>query len=84
MTARVSGDAAESFLPVVRPTQVAPTQTIATHGGVDVAALDVTTIEASGGGDMWVGAGSARWKGQPLMKSLSERQRYELTGMISR
>jgi hypothetical protein len=52
------GDVAESFLPVVVPTQAAPTQAIATHGVVNVAALDVTTIKTCGGGDMWVDASS--------------------------
>jgi hypothetical protein len=36
--------------------QVAPAQAIAAHGVVDIAALDVTTAKAGGGGDMWVGA----------------------------
>jgi hypothetical protein len=37
--------AAESFLPVVVPPRVAPTQAMVTHGVVDIAALDETTIK---------------------------------------
>jgi hypothetical protein len=48
-----------SFLPVVVTTRVAPTQAIATHDEVNVAALDVTTTKTGVGGDMWVGASSA-------------------------
>jgi hypothetical protein len=38
-------DEAESFLPVTTPAQAAPAQAIATHGLVDVAALDVKTAK---------------------------------------
>jgi hypothetical protein len=51
----VGRDAAESFLPVVVPTQAAPAQAIATHGVVDV-----TPTKTSGGGDMRVGASIAK------------------------
>jgi hypothetical protein len=37
-------------------TRVAPTQAIATHGVVDIAALDEAYTKASGGGYMQVGA----------------------------
>jgi hypothetical protein len=57
---RTGGDAAESFLPVVVPTQSAPAEAIATHGVVDVAALDVKTTKASGSGYMRIGAGCAK------------------------
>jgi hypothetical protein len=60
ITARVGGDAAESFLPVVVPMRAAPAQAMAAHGVVDIAALDVMTTKTSGGGDMWVGASSAK------------------------
>jgi hypothetical protein len=58
--ARTGGDAAESFLHVVMSTRAASAQTIATHGMVDVAALDVTPTKTSGGGDMRVGPSSAK------------------------
>jgi hypothetical protein len=48
-----------SFLPVVVPTRAATALAIATHVGVDVTVLDVTTTKTSGEGDMWVGASSA-------------------------
>jgi hypothetical protein len=57
---RVGGDASESFLPVVVPTRAAPAEAIATHGVVDVAALDVTTTKASGSGYMRIGAGCTK------------------------
>jgi hypothetical protein len=40
-------------------TRVALAQAIATHGMVDVAALQVATAKAGGGGDMWVGHSGA-------------------------
>jgi hypothetical protein len=40
--------------------RAAPTQAIATHGAVNVAALDQTTTKAGGDGDMRVGASSAK------------------------
>jgi hypothetical protein len=60
IAARAGGDAAESLLPVVVPTREAAAEAIAAHGVVDVAALDVTTAEASGGGDVRVGASCAK------------------------
>jgi hypothetical protein len=59
-TAGTGGDAAESFLPVVKLTRAAPAQAIATHGVVDIAGLDVTSTKTSSGRDMWVGASSAK------------------------
>jgi hypothetical protein len=60
IAARAGGDVAESLLPVVVPTRVAAAEAIAAHGVVDVAALDVTTTKASGGGDVRVGASCAK------------------------
>jgi hypothetical protein len=60
ITARAIEDVAESFLPVVVPTRAAPALAIATHGVVDVAALDVTTTKTGGGADIWVVASSAK------------------------
>jgi hypothetical protein len=60
IAARAGGDAAESLLPVVVPTRATAAQAIAAHGVVDVAALDVTTTKASGGGDVRVGASCAK------------------------
>jgi hypothetical protein len=51
---------AESLLPVVVPTRAAAAEAIAAHGVVGVAALDVTTTKASGGGDVRVGASCAK------------------------
>jgi hypothetical protein len=48
----VSRDAAEGLLPVIVPMRAAPAQVIPTHGMVDVAALDVTTLKVRGGGDI--------------------------------
>jgi hypothetical protein len=62
IAARAGGDAAESLLPVVVPTRAAPAQAIAAHGVVDIAALDVMTTKASGGGDVRVGASGAESK----------------------
>jgi hypothetical protein len=62
IAARAGGDAAESLLPVVVPTQAVPAQATAPLGVVDVAALDVTTTKASGGGDVRVGASGAESK----------------------
>jgi hypothetical protein len=55
-TARTGRDTAESFLPVVVPTRAIPTQAIATHVVVYIAALDVTPTRTSDGGDMRVAA----------------------------
>jgi hypothetical protein len=41
-------------------TRSAAAKAIAAHGVVDVAALDMTTAKASGGGDMQIGARSAK------------------------
>jgi hypothetical protein len=41
-------------------TRTAAAEAIAAHGVVDVAALDVTTTKASGGGDVRVGASCAK------------------------
>jgi hypothetical protein len=57
-TASTGRDAAESFLSVVTLTRAA--QAIATHGVVDITALDVTPTKANGGRDMWVGASSTK------------------------
>jgi hypothetical protein len=48
------------FLLLVMPTRPAPTQVIATHGVVDVAALDVTNATVGDGGDMWVDTSDAK------------------------
>jgi hypothetical protein len=40
--------------------QAAPTQAIAAHGVVAVAALDVTTAKSGSGGDMWVRSSGAK------------------------
>jgi hypothetical protein len=40
-------------------TRAASAQAIATHGVVDIIALDVTPTKTSGGGDMGVGAHSS-------------------------
>jgi hypothetical protein len=48
------------FFPVVTSTRAAPAQAIATHGVVDITALDVTPTKANGGRDMWVGASSTK------------------------
>jgi hypothetical protein len=56
IAARAGGDAAESLRPVVVTMRAAAAEAIAAHGVVDVAALEVTTTKASGGGDVWVGA----------------------------
>jgi hypothetical protein len=56
IAARATRDAAESCLPVIVPVRAAPAPAISVHGMVDVTALDVTTTEADGCGDMWVGA----------------------------
>jgi hypothetical protein len=76
IASRTGGDAAESLLPLVMPARAAAAEAIAAHGVVDIAALDVTTTKASSSGDM------RQW--QPLMKSPSERQRYGMTGTVSR
>jgi hypothetical protein len=62
--------------------RAAPTHEIAAQAVVDVAAWDVTTSKASGGGDMWVGASGARRKWQLFMKSPSERQGCESTRTV--
>jgi hypothetical protein len=59
IAARAGGDA-ESLLPVVVPTRAAAAEALAYHGVVDVAALDVTTRNASGGGDVRVVASCAK------------------------
>jgi hypothetical protein len=38
----------------------APAQEIATDGMVDIAAVDLMTAKAGGGGDMWVGANGTK------------------------
>jgi hypothetical protein len=58
--ARTRRDAAESFFPVIVSTRAASAQAIATHGVVDINALDVTLTKTSGGGDMWVDAHGSR------------------------
>jgi hypothetical protein len=64
-----------TLLPVIVPLRVVPTQAIATHAPVNVAALDVITAEAGDGGgiDVMPAAPGPKWKS--LMKSSSERQR---------
>jgi hypothetical protein len=52
-------DATEIFLQVALPAWTASTQAIAT-GLVDVAAVDVMTAKAAGGGEMWVGASGVK------------------------
>jgi hypothetical protein len=79
IAARAGGYAAESFLPVVVPTRAAPSEAIATHGLVDVAALDVTTTKASGNGDMRIGAGCTKAEVATVM---SRRQRGRDTGSL--
>jgi hypothetical protein len=56
----VGGDTAESLLSVLVLTRAAAVEGIAAHGVVDVAALDVTTTKASGGGDVRVGASCSK------------------------
>jgi hypothetical protein len=41
-------------------TQSAPAQAITTHGMFDIATLDVNITRTSVGGDVWVGASSAK------------------------
>jgi hypothetical protein len=55
ISARVGGDAAKSFLPVVVLTHAGHAQAIAAHGVVNTADQDVTTTKSSGGGAIWVG-----------------------------
>jgi hypothetical protein len=67
ITARASGDAAESLLPLIVPTGATASEAIAAHGLVDVAGLDVTTTKASGGGDVRLVPVFPRRKWQPFM-----------------
>jgi hypothetical protein len=60
ITARTGGDAAESLLPVVVRMQAAPAEAIAAHGVGDVAALDAMITNASGCGNVRVGASCAK------------------------
>jgi hypothetical protein len=55
---------AEVLLSVIVPAQAAPTHELAAQAVLHVAALDVRTSKASGGGDVWVGASGARRKWQ--------------------
>jgi hypothetical protein len=64
--------------------RVAAAEAIAAHGVVDIATLDVTTTETSGDGDIRVGASSAELEVATVVGSRSERQRYRLTGTVSR
>jgi hypothetical protein len=66
ITACKRRDAAETFLPVGRATRAVPTQAIATHGLVDVAALDITNAIVGGDGDMWGGASGTRAVVRPV------------------
>jgi hypothetical protein len=59
-TAGTGGDAVKSFLPVVMSTRATCAQAVATHGVVDITALDVMPTKASGVRDMWVGASSTK------------------------
>jgi hypothetical protein len=88
IAARAGGDAAERLLPVVVPTRAAAAEAIAAHGVVQVAALDVTTTQASGGLELVAGTCglvpvAPRRKWQPLMKPPSERQIYGVTVSFS-
>jgi hypothetical protein len=56
IAAGATRDAAESCLSVIVPARAAPALAILVHGMTDVTTLDVTTTEADGCGDMWVGA----------------------------
>jgi hypothetical protein len=52
----------ENFLPVVMSMRAASAQAIATHGVVNIAALDAAPTKTSGGGDMRVGASCPKAK----------------------
>jgi hypothetical protein len=62
----------------------ATAQAIATYGVVDVAVLDVKTTTARGGCDMWVGASGAKAEVATVDEVTVRRQRYGLTGTVSR
>jgi hypothetical protein len=73
----------QRLLPVIVLTRASAAEAIADHGVVDVAALDVTSTKAGGGGDMRVGASCAMAEVETVDKSPSERQRYRVTGTVS-
>jgi hypothetical protein len=86
-TARTSGGmelAAKSFLPVDMSTRAAPALAIATHGVVDIAALDVMPTKKSGGGDMWVGASSTKAEVATVDEVAVGEAEIGLTGRVSR
>jgi hypothetical protein len=53
--------------------RAASAQATATHVMIDIAALDLTTTQASGGRDVWVGSSSAEAEGRPHAETRVDR-----------
>jgi hypothetical protein len=81
---RAGRDAAESLLPMVMPTRAAAAEAIAAHDVVEVAALDVTTTKASGGGDVRVAASCTKAEVTAVEEVAVREAEIRVTGTVTR